>query len=135
EELILYHGRRGTLSPSESGVRIGPQELIASSRVIAAADWDGDHHIDLAIRVQRLLDTSFGATPTDRWGTLVVFWGQKDGSFTIKDTTRLSCGADGWTGPDQGVSVDANSDSVADLVVWGWEGLGLTNGHIVNVPQ
>jgi hypothetical protein len=131
EEVLLFHGVKGILPLIESSQRIGPTELLSLMRVLTVGDWDGNNHVDIAAYVQVYSENTLA-------GRVIVFWADEGGRYSIADTSRLSCDADGWYGWESAVSVDVTGDSIQDLVMYGWYGYGLTsltNGKEIPVPK
>jgi hypothetical protein len=122
-ELLLYHGVRGGLPAARDGIRIGPTEVGADCSFIGAGDYDGDTHRDIVVS-ERILDDPL----TDRRSisSVVVFWNDGTGHFSVNDTTHL-------TAPDERLSIllqadfelwpktpehcDFDRDGVDDLIV------------------
>jgi len=122
-ELLIYHGMRGGLPPASAGIRLGPSEIDADCSFIGSGDYDGDGHRDIAIS-QRILGDPFtlGALAS----SIVVFWNNGDGRFSVDDTTHL-------TGPTERIIImevtdlelsarvptvcDLDQDGAQDLVV------------------
>jgi hypothetical protein len=134
-EVLLYRGVRGGIPDGKSGDRIGPTEIGSQTTLLASGDWDGDGNIDLATRIQIYGDTAQGNTDGYDIGTLVIFWGNADGRFSIVDTTRLSGGAARWLAICDAVSTDWESDGVEDLMVWACGGAGFENGSSKAIPR
>jgi hypothetical protein len=133
-ELLLYRGVKGGLPSVNSGERIGPAEIGSSTSFLAAGDFDNDGNVDLVCRFEVYRDSSF-QRPTTQVSTVVVLWGTAQGRFSLNDTTRLSCGADGWYGPYGAVATDFDHNGINDLFVWGFVGKGVTSGQVVMVPK
>ncbi|MCB9217745.1 MAG: T9SS type A sorting domain-containing protein [Ignavibacteria bacterium] len=133
EELLLYHGVPGGLPPLESGQRVGLSEEVSSTRYIAHGDWDKDGYLDLACQVRLYNDSSFHNTRGFSISSLVVFWGQPDGKYSVEDTTRLAIGAAAALVICDGFSGDIDMSGTDDLFVqfcagraWGEEGEAVT---------
>jgi hypothetical protein len=122
-ELLIYHGVRGGLPPASAGIRLGPAEIDADCSFIGAGDYDGDGHRDIAIS-QRIHGDPF--TVERSTSSIVVFWNDGRGVFSVGDTSHL-------TAPNERITImasadnerwvrtpllcDINEDGVADLVV------------------
>lgn len=117
-ELLLYRGKRGGLPDVSERERIGPTEVGADVRFLAAGDWDGDGFIDLATAIHVFDDTTFGHVNGIRPQHLVVWWGQGKEGYSLSDTVRLENGYAAWFVVD-GDSRDLNFDSVDDLLIVG----------------
>lgn len=128
EELLLYKGVNGGLPSSNNGLRIGPTERNSITAIVAAGDWDGDHHIDIAVRIQILDDTSEHNVDGYDIARLVVFWGNDSGQYSLSDTSQLSCDAPMWLGIPHGLAADLTGDGVDDLLVS--SSSGFSNGHL-----
>lgn len=140
KEILLYKGVPGGLPTVESGQRIGPSELGAKTTFIAAGDWDGDGHSDIAASFTIYGDTAWGVTNGGSTYTLAVFWGNATGTFTLDDTTRLSCAGPTWPGggwpeTDAAISGDVDGDGVTDLLTWGWGTRTIVDGIITSIPK
>lgn len=99
-ELLLYHGVRSGLPPTSAGMRIGPSEVDADCSFIGAGDYDADGHRDLAISIHILSDR----LTRGFWiSSIVVFWNDGTGNFSLSDTTHL-------TAPTQRTYVMAQAD-------------------------
>lgn len=136
EELLLFHGVRGGLPLAASGERIGPDVIGAYTHFLAAGDWDGDGHRDIATRQFVFGDTSAGGAGYEV-SSLVVYWGNRSGSFTNSDTSRLVCDAGMWLAIwslDTPGDMDLNADGVHDLVVMTGS-LGFSAGVRVPIPS
>lgn len=94
---ILLNRRNGTLGPSGAGpISLGYANLGLS----AAADWDGDGNLDLAV-------TSYNDNK------MIVLWGHADGSFNMTDSIVLTT-----SGNAQSVAAaDFDHDGKLDLAV------------------
>ncbi len=119
-EWLIYYGVRGGLPLAESGERVGISEIHSRSRLLCSGDWDGDGVRDIAMSVEIMNDTSYGNVEGYSLTSLIIFWGQSSGHFTLSDTTRLSCGgAEKCLSVLRGVTCDFDGDGVDDLFVWG----------------
>lgn len=122
EDLLLYKGVRGRLPATEDRLRIGPTEIGSSVKFLAAGDWDGDTHLDIAMSMKVFGDTSFGEPNTIGLSHVVILWGNAEGSYGVDDTTRLENGTVGWLTPGGGYTHDFNHDGVDDLLLVGIRG-------------
>jgi hypothetical protein len=132
-DLLLYKGVRGGLPSVESGERIGPSEVGSITEFLAAGDWDDDGYRDIAVRIQLYNDTSAGNIDGYDISRLVVFWGNKSGTYTLQDTVRLASEAQAWLGIGPAVSIDIDGDSVEDLLVR--NGSGLSHNQVFRQPN
>ncbi|HVZ38524.1 MAG TPA: VCBS repeat-containing protein [Candidatus Kapabacteria bacterium] len=132
EELLLYNGVHNGLPSSFGGYRIGPTERNSITKFVAAGDWDADGHIDLAVRVQILGDTSEGNHSGFETSELVIFWGNSLGQFSLNDTSTLASEANMWLGISAGCGADIDGDGVDDLVVTNSD--GFSNGAVQKMP-
>jgi hypothetical protein len=137
EEVLLYHGVRGGLPDASSGQRIGPTEIASVTSVLAAGDWDADGHQDIAVSIKILGDTSYGNVNANyELASLVIFWGNAQGHYSLADTTRIPCSADSWMGFCPGLSADFDGDGIQDLLIWSCGGAGFNRGQkIVEIPR
>ena len=133
EELLLYYGVPEGLPALESGQRIGLSEEVSSTRYVAHGDWDKDGYLDLACQVRLYNDSSFHNTRGFSISSLVVFWGQARGGYSVSDTTRLAIGAAAALVICEGFSGDIDMSGTDDLFVqfcagraWGEEGEPVT---------
>jgi hypothetical protein len=133
-ELLSYRGIKGGLPDVRSGERIGPSELLSESRVIGAGDFDGDGHRDVVVEFRIYGDTSYGNSNAivDLY-SVVVFWGEVSGHFSIQDTTRLSNGVGAWPEMVIGYGDDVDGDGVTDLFLNEY-GKAFNNGR-VSIPK
>ena len=134
-ELLLYYGVKGALPATNSGQRIGPQEIGSESSLLASGDWNNDTYIDFALREHIFGDTSYGNNKGYTIQQLVIYWGNSLRQYSVQDTTRLSGGAGAWGAINQGYTIDANQDNIDDLLIWSGEGAGLTDGKIISLPH
>jgi hypothetical protein len=132
-EVLVYKGVKDGIPTAQSGERIGPKELGTITKFLAAGDWDGDGHRDIALTMRKIDDTSFGNTSLD-WDptAVVIMWGNVDGHFSLDDTTHLECGAQTWQGNHTAVSADFTGDGIDDLIINGY--YGLSAGALVKIP-
>jgi hypothetical protein len=135
KELLLYRGVANSIPTVASAERIGVEDIASDVKFLAAGDFDGDGRIDIAARMLGYHDTSFGLSNGAEAARLVIFWQNDSGRFVSTDTTRLSSGAEGWSGPDQGMSGDIDGDGADELLTWDSWGIGVVGGRIVNVPK
>jgi len=131
-ELLLYKGVMGGVPLPEDGRRVGPTEQNSITAFLASGDWDADGHIDIAVRIQILGDTTGHNSGRDI-SRVVIFWGNASGNYSLEDTTRLECGAQMWIGPVRGLGADFDSDGVDDLLVG--ELAGVTDNVVISLPQ
>jgi hypothetical protein len=122
-ELLIYRGVRGGIPATGDGVRIGPTEINAECSFIAAGDYDGDGSRDIVVS-ERLRDDPL--TDTRSISSIVVFWNDGAGRFTVGDTTHLNAPNERisiMTQPDDELvaitpeRVDFDRDGVDDLLV------------------
>jgi hypothetical protein len=122
-ELLIYRGVRGGLPATRDGVRIGPTEINAECSFIAAGDYDGDGSRDIVVS-ERLRDDPL--TDTRSISSIVVFWNDGTGRFSVGDTTHLNAPNERisiMTQPDDELvaitpeRVDFDRDGVDDLLI------------------
>lgn len=127
-DLMLYRGVRGGLPDGADFIRIGVDDITINVKFIAAGDWDGDGHLDIAAKVTPLLLDSItnpiGYFPT----SMAIWWGNAEGNYSNDDTSHLDIDSDAWLGPRSGKSRDWNDDGVEDLLLDGI--VGFENGEI-----
>ncbi|HVZ41855.1 MAG TPA: T9SS type A sorting domain-containing protein [Candidatus Kapabacteria bacterium] len=128
-ELLLYRSLDGMLPPVESGERIGPREILSKTRLLAVGDWDNSGTVDLCCGVQLYGDTSGGNHTGYDVASVVVFWADSLGHYSIDDTTRLECDAQMWLGVQAALGTDRDNDGIDDLMIV--NSLGLSNGATV----
>lgn len=128
EEILLYKGVRGGVPRVESGERIGVNEYGARTDFLASGDWDGDGNVDIACRVQIYGDTSYGNVEGYSTSSLLVFWGNVSGHYSIDDTSHLYGGANQWLSICKSLCSDFDQDGIDDLLVWGCGGKGFEHG-------
>ncbi|HVZ40122.1 MAG TPA: T9SS type A sorting domain-containing protein [Candidatus Kapabacteria bacterium] len=132
-QLLLYKGVPGRFPTPSEGERIGPSELNSITEFLASGDFDGDHHVDIVVKIRIQGDTSAGNRGGYDVCRLVVFWGNDSGRYSIQDTTRLDCGAQMWLAITNGVGADVNGDGVDDLLVC--DLLGFSNNTVIDLPK
>lgn len=134
EELLLYKGVRGGLPTVIDRLRIGPSELGARTKFMAAGDWDADGYADICTSISIYSDTTRAGRTGIQLSSMVVWWGNEEGNYSLDDTTRLEIGAlDGWLRPNEGFSQDLDYDGVVDLVIVGIA--GYSNGEKIATPS
>ena len=87
-ELLLFRGVRDTVPSAESGKRLGPPQLNVHMDFIAAGDWNGDSHQDIALAWMQLDDAAYVVRETTQF-EMFVYWGNAEGEYSLSDTTRL----------------------------------------------
>lgn len=122
EEVILFLGLLGGLPESASGIRLGPGEGDALTRFLAAGDFDADGNRDVVLSVERLLDSSDGNARGYSIQSVIIFWGDGTGRFSLGDTTRLPCETEYWIALVQAVAQDFDNDGTDDLLIYGLSG-------------
>ena len=137
-ELLLYYGVKGKLPATSSGQRIGISEVGSVIRYLCFGDFNNDHYNDLVVRCQIYGDTSAGNIMTSRGqydvASVVVFWNDGNGKYSLADTSRLLCDAQMWLGPRQALAVDISGDGINDLLLRGVGG-GFSNGKVSKIPE
>jgi hypothetical protein len=98
EVALLLSGDGGVRTPT---ILPGPSQAFLHD--IAIADFDGDHHLDIAVPVY---DT----------GSLGLFWATGPGTFPARADQPL-CIPHPGAAPDRLAVIDANEDQQPDLVV------------------
>ena len=120
EELLLYKGEPGRLPDVKNRLRIGPSEIGAKMKFLAAGDWDGINGTDLAVTISLFGDTSQGGAGFDLH-RVVIFWNDGGGNYSVSDTTRIPNihgGNDLWLGGgNESVVHDYNHDGVEDVLL------------------
>ena len=120
EELLLYKGEPGRLPDVENRLRIGPSEIGAKMKFLAAGDWDGINGTDLAVTISLFGDTSQGGAGFDLH-RVVIFWNDGGGNYSVSDTTRIPNvhgGNDLWLGGgNESLVHDYNHDGVEDVLL------------------
>ncbi len=122
-EIVLFKGSRDTIPSSSNMERIGPAEGNGSMQFLGSGDWDGDGHIDIAIKWMLYNDSIYGDQGGDQYSCL-VYWGNGKDEYTNRDTTRLLSRGDAWITLCKGISEDIDSDGVDDLLVGSCGGSG-----------
>ncbi|HVZ37696.1 MAG TPA: hypothetical protein VHI13_00305, partial [Candidatus Kapabacteria bacterium] len=129
QELLLYRSAGGQLPDGKDYERIGPREILSDVQFLAAGDWDNSGTEDLCCRVQRYGDTSAGNHTGYEVASVVIFWADSLGHYSIDDTTRLECDAQMWLGIKSGLGTDRNGDGIDDLFII--TDVGLSDGKTV----
>jgi hypothetical protein len=133
QEVLVYHGTRGTLPEPLSGARIGPAEILSITDLLTIGDFDADGHRDIVMRLCVFGDTTANNTSGFDVSNLVVFWGNVRGDFSLVDTTRLCPTTQAWLDIPAAIATDFDSDGVDDLLVQSAK-VGLTRGVVAPMP-
>ncbi len=132
-DLLLYRGIPNSLPTVESGQRIGPSQTNTSVVYLASGDFDNSGFKDIVTSIVLLGDTIPGGFGV---ASVVVFWADDTGGYSIHDTTRLSCGTDAWAIPGLSVGGDITGDRIDDLfIITPNVGISLDQGVFVKIPR
>ena len=119
-EVAILYGRQGELPRVEDAVRIGPEAIGIDEELLAVGDWDGRNGLDIVVRYEDYLDTTFKKSTDYPTYFTVVFWNDGTGRYRTNDTTRL------WPGEfeagnvvTKASSIDFDQNGVEDLVLQG----------------
>ena len=121
QERRIHYGVKGGLPNLEEGFRVGPNELMTKTSILAIGDWDAKNGKDLCALIEFYTDTSYGNIDL-KYSVFrtVVFWNDGTGRFSLEDTTRIWPGSfEAGNVVTKGTSIDLDHNGVEDLFLSG----------------
>ena len=130
KELWFYKGRKGMVPSVSDRLRLGPTEIGSDTKFIACGDWDGDGYSDICTSISLYGDTTRTGSTGIQLSSMVVWWGNAEGNYSVEDTSHLELEAiDEFLRPNEGFARDLDHDGHSDLMISGIA--GFDDGRII----